>query len=117
MPGKCKSSFQNVLSDNFVHLHCHQPSAIKHNNKRKKQRKEKARAENEVKESLLRLEQNRIATLVSTSTNIKKGANERISALDELQQLDIPPFKSVNWSSNHFAGHVSGVYGLAYLQI
>ena len=57
MPGKRKSSFQNVLSDNFVHLHCHQPSAIKHNNKRKKQRKEKARAENEVEESLLTLEQ------------------------------------------------------------
>ena len=35
--------------------------------------------------------------------------------------IDIPSdqvvYKSVNWSSNHFAGHVSGVYGLAYLQI
>jgi hypothetical protein len=92
MPGKRKSSFQNVLSDNFVHLHCHQPSAIKHNKNRKKQRKEKARAENEEKDSLLRLEQDRIENLVSTSINMKKGPTERISALDELQQLDIPPF-------------------------
>ena len=90
MPGKRKSTDQNVISDNCVLLKCQQPSAIRHNNNRKKQRKEKKRSDNEAKQSLLRKEEDRIANLVTTSIDHKKPPNKRISAIDELNQLDIP---------------------------
>jgi len=92
MPGKRNRSDPKVISDNFVHLNCHQPSAIKHNANRKKQRMAKWRSEYDAKECLCNIEKDRIANLVSISINNKKGPNERISALHELNQLDIPPF-------------------------